>query len=155
MKGDQDDDDESDYFSSTSRGGQRSQDQGDTPASAPETQEGGPSDPNLRRRVLNHETWDQESGCGSGNCNHESYSIRAGVPRSYTYDSVPPPQAPTGYGGMPSISNSKTAGNFSGELRGIFGGGVAETVLGDKRKMSTTKWLAQKHNIQDTWLMCV
>lgn len=99
----------------------------------------GQSESLSRRRVLNQENWDQESGCGSEHCNHGTYSNQPAVPPNYTYGSFPGLGEPGGY-----YSNSGDAAV----------NGVAE-VLEDRRKMSTTMWLAKKHGIYNTRLMCV
>ena len=99
----------------------------------------GQSESKSRRRVLNQENWDQESGCGSANCNHGTYSDRPDVPRTSMYGNFPGSGEPGGY-----YSNSGDAAVNS----------TAE-VLDDRRKMSTTMWLAKTHGIHNTRLMCV
>lgn len=106
-------------------------------------------DANVRSRLLDAENWDQMTGCGSDNCGHGTYSPRPQSPHGGfgNYGSFGDrfgdlgsgTVSPNGYGGrMPNAEGDAT--------QGLLGGGS---------RMSTTKWLAQRHGVKDSRTMCV
>ena len=92
------------------------------------------------------ESYHHSRVCGLKNCNHGTFSPRAGSihsPRS-SIDT-------TGYGGR----YADTIGEDGGPrdlAHGIFGDSLVDS-LGSNKSMSTTKWLAQKHGIRGQKLM--
>lgn len=111
--------------------------------------------PSARTRLLDHENWDAASGCGSENCKHGSYSPRARSPqRGYVnYGSIGGIDGPEypheSFGGrMPNVEEDG--------VHSIFGDTFADGLLGGRgSRMSTTRWLAERHGVKQSRTMYV
>lgn len=108
-----------------------------------------------RTRLLDHDNWDAASGCGSDNCKHGAYSPRARSPqRDYvSYGSIGGANGPEwpdeGFGGrLPGVQEDS--------VHSMFGDTVADGLLGGRgSRMSTTRWLAERHGVKQSRTMYV
>ena len=104
----------------------------------------------IRTRLL--EDYHRGRICASGSCDHGTFSPRAPSRRSWNSSL----DSRDGFGGRyPGGTNDR--GDPSDTLHGVFGDTIADGVLGggNGSKMSTTKWLAQKHGIKNSRMMYI
>ncbi|KAI9816200.1 MAG: hypothetical protein M1827_001801 [Pycnora praestabilis] len=107
-----------------------------------------------RHHLLHQKDWDKASGCGSGTCNHGTFSPRPGTHGSDGSISGPQESA-SGFGGRYDGGVGDGVGGNSDNTHGMLGDTFADGVLGggDGPKMSTTRMLAQKHGVKNSRLM--
>jgi hypothetical protein len=111
------------------------------------------NEPNAHTRLLGENNWDLASGCGDENCRHGSFSIRPISPRQGSFKSYNTFQSDTsedGYGGPYPGGTDQGVNEAADPAHGILGDTVADGLLGggDGNKMSTTNYLAKRHNIK-------
>lgn len=94
------------------------------------------------------ESYHHSRVCGLKNCNHGTFSPRPGSMHS------PRSSIDTMNSGGRYADNIAEEGGSRDRLQGLFGDAVADTLGGGKR-MSTTKWLAQKHGIKGQKFMYI
>lgn len=104
-------------------------------------------------RLLNHQNWDDASGCGDENCNHGTMSPRPFTARSYgSFNST------MGFGGhYPGSIDARVEGPADA-THALLGDTVADIITGgdgdnDSVKMNTTGYLARKHGIKSKRMM--
>ncbi|KAF2028350.1 high affinity sulfate transporter 1 [Setomelanomma holmii] len=111
-------------------------------------------EPTVRTRLLNHQNWDASSGCGDANCTHGSTSPRPGVHRNYGSfaGSI---HSDNSFGGTyPGITET-AEGEAPDAAHALLGDAFADSVAGsgNGKKMSTTKWLAERHGVKNQRMM--
>jgi hypothetical protein len=111
-------------------------------------------EPTVRTRLLNHQNWDAASGCGDANCTHGATSPRPGAHRSYGSfaDSI---HSDRSFGGAyPGIAEAAD-GEEPDAAHALLGDALADSIGGggNGQKMSTTKWLAERHGVKNQRLM--
>lgn len=102
----------------------------------------------LRTRLLSQKDWDQASGCGSEHCNHGTFSPRPDTHRSY--GSIGSDVSRDGSGGLyPGGLNDRPSGSVD-PAHALLGDTIADRLLGGGagNKMSTTRFLANRHGIK-------
>lgn len=104
----------------------------------------------VRTRLLNHKNWDAASGCGSENCEHGTLSPRPYSPKDY--GSI---NSDAGFGGRYPGSLDAHTGEPSDVTHALLGDAVADGVLGGGggQKMSTTRYLAERHGVRHRRMM--
>lgn len=100
-------------------------------------------DADARTRLL--ENYNKGGGCGSGSCDHGTFS-----PRAMSYQSIASIDSRDGFGGR-YAGGLDDSGQPSDAIHGVLGDTVADGLFGGGQgsKMSTTTWLAQKHGIRN------
>ena len=92
--------------------------------------------------------------CGSKDCNHGTFSPRPG-----TMNSSSTARSRHGFGGRyPGGIDGDGVGDNADAAHGVLGDAFTDGVYGGGRgpkKMSTTKWLAQRHGVKGTKMMYV
>ncbi|KAJ4364414.1 hypothetical protein N0V83_009008 [Neocucurbitaria cava] len=111
-------------------------------------------EPTVRTRLLNHQNWDAASGCGDSDCNHGSLSPRPELGRNYGSfaGSI---HSERSFGGVfPGITET-AEGDAPDATHALLGDAVADGLMnsGNGQKMSTTRWLAERHGIKDKRMM--
>ncbi|CAO2653532.1 Nn.00g029430.m01.CDS01 [Neocucurbitaria sp. VM-36] len=111
-------------------------------------------EPTVRTRLLNHQNWDAASGCGDSDCNHGSISPRPELGRNYGSfaGSI---RSERSFGGVfPGITETAD-GDAPDATHALLGDAVADGIMGKRngQKMSTTRWLAERHGIKDKRMM--
>ncbi|KAF1850453.1 uncharacterized protein K460DRAFT_327341 [Cucurbitaria berberidis CBS 394.84] len=110
-------------------------------------------EPTVRTRLLNHQNWDAASGCGDSNCNHGTTSPRPAMGRNYGSfaGSLNSEQS---YGAYPGITET-VEGDAPDATHALLGDAFADGLInsGNGQKMSTTRWLAERHGIKNKRLM--
>lgn len=107
-----------------------------------------PFAPDTRTRLLDSDNWDAATGCGESDCQHGMYSPRYHSPHK-SYGSIGSEASRDGFGGrMPDVQEDA--------LHATMGDTVADGLLGGRgSKMSTTEYLAKRHGVRNSRLMCV
>lgn len=104
-------------------------------------------------RLLNHQNWDDASGCGDENCNHGTMSPRPFTARSYgSFNST------MGFGGRYPGSIDAQVEGPADATHALLGDTVGDIISGgdgdnDSVKMNTTGYLARKHGIKSKRMM--
>ena len=94
-----------------------------------------------------------ESHRRCGRCAQRDFSPRLSLQRrSPSIESLP---SPLGLGGHYPGDRGDAEDNEENHLHGYFGDAVADGIFGPKTRMSTTKWLAQRHGVNHSGLMYV
>lgn len=108
----------------------------------------------LKTRLLNHRNWDQESGCGSANCDHGTFTPRPHT--HHTYGSIDSTEGEAhGASYPPSVRDASI--DSTAPLHGIIGDAIMEGALDGDRvsKKFTTDVLAKRHGIKSKRAMYV
>lgn len=86
-------------------------------------------------------------------CAQRDFSPRLSLQRrSPSIESLP---SPLGLGGHFPGDSGDAEDNEENHVHGYLGDAVADGIFGPKTRMSTTKWLAQRHGVDHSGLMCV
>ena len=106
-------------------------------------------DADARTRLL--DSYNRTPGCGNVHCDHGTFSPRPMLRRgTMSYDSQ------YNFGGRYGGSMGDGVSGSSSNTRGILGEAITEGLLGaGNKKMSTTKWLAQRHGVKNSRRMYV
>ena len=109
----------------------------------------------MRTRLLSHKDWDQASGCGSEHCSHGTFSPRPATHRSY--GSISSDVSRDGFGGRYPRELGDGPGGSVDPTHALLGDAIADGLLrgGTGNKMSTTRFLANRHGIKHQKTMCV
>lgn len=99
--------------------------------------------------------WDKTTGCGDSDCEHGTFSSRphGSIGNYGSFSEAQSPtsedvgESPSGQGGRYPGGLGTAVGDSSDNTHGILGDTVADGVLGDSSRMSTTKWLAKRHGV--------
>ncbi|KAH7371075.1 high affinity sulfate transporter 1 [Pyrenochaeta sp. MPI-SDFR-AT-0127] len=111
-------------------------------------------EPTVRTRLLNHQNWDAASGCGDSNCNHGAMSPRPQVGRNYGSFAGSIHSEHSFGGAFPGITETAD-GDAPDATHALLGDAFADGILNSSssHKMSTTRWLAERHGIKNKRMM--
>jgi hypothetical protein len=105
--------------------------------------------PNVRTRLISHDNWDQESGCGSEHCGHGTFSPRPLTRGSVrTYGSINSDYSAEGFGSGPSGPNGDRSVEpaEAAETEGLLTGEPSQ-------KASTNEELARQGGVRHKRMM--
>jgi len=114
-------------------------------------------EPTVRTRLLNQQNWDAVSGGGETSYNTGPTSPRPGVHRNYG-SFAPSFRSVNSFGGTYPGIQETADGDAPDTTHALLGDAIAEGVLnnnGKGQKMSTTRWLAERHGVKNTRMMYV
>lgn len=113
-------------------------------------------EPTVRTRLLNHQNWDTASGCGDPNCNDGTTPPRPGVHRNYGSFAGSIRSEHSFGGTYPGITETAD-GDAPDVAHALLGDAFADGVMnsGNGQKMSTTRWLAERHGVKNQRMMYV
>ena len=110
-----------------------------------------PSAHNADARTRLLDSYNRPPGCGNAKCDHGTFS-----PRPLTHRSTISYDSQYNFGGRYEGSMGNGIAGSSSNTRGILGDAVAEGLFGaGSKRMSTTKWLAQRHGVKNSRRMYV
>lgn len=129
------------------------EDQSDHHAETPSFWSENGGEPNVHTRLLGNHNWDNASGCGDEDCRHGSFSIRPTSPRQgsfKSYRTFHSEISEAGFGGPYPGGIGPSINDAADPVHGLLGDTVADGLLGggDGNKMSTTSYLARRHNVK-------
>lgn len=98
-----------------------------------------------------------ETHCGEQNCTHGAMSPRPRLVRGYGSFATQSEFSQDGYGGRYPEGLGDGVGNSGDNVHGVFGDAVTDGLMGPGQgnKMSTTQWLAKRHGVKNSRIMCV
>lgn len=111
-------------------------------------------EPTARTRLLDHHDWDAGSACADANCTHAAASPRPPMGRNYGSFAGSVHSENSFGGAFPAIADTAD-GDAPDAAHALLGDAFADGLLnaGNSQKMSTTRWLAERHGIKNKRIM--